>query len=105
MKPKIKRSVVWSDKAKASLKDIYDYIRKDSIQSAKKVKAEILLASKQLGEHPDQFQLDEFYPNNSGNVRRFFRWSYRIVYEVHDNHIAILLILHTSREPINIKNI
>jgi len=79
------RNVIWSDLAKQSLKEYYDYIRIDSHAAAKKVKDEIISATKQLSDHPEKFQLDEFYPNNPGNIRRFYKWSYRIVYEVRED--------------------
>ncbi|MCB0496309.1 MAG: type II toxin-antitoxin system RelE/ParE family toxin [Cyclobacteriaceae bacterium] len=32
-------------------------------------------------------------------MRRFFKWSYRIIYEVNDTTIDILNVIHTSQEP------
>lgn len=97
----ISRKIVWSNLAKQSLKEYYDYIRKDSLAAAIKVKKEIISATKQLEGNPEKFQLDEFYPNNPGNIRRFYKWSYRIIYEVNKDSIDILNIVHTSREPSN----
>lgn len=94
-----KKKVIWSDRAKASLKEHYDYIKKDSVPAAKKVKSELIHASKNLSSNPEKYQLDEYYPDNPGNVRRFFRWSYRIVYQVNEQTIDILNVLHTSQEP------
>lgn len=71
--------IIWTDKAKLSLKEIYDYLKLDSVPVAKRVKAEIIAASNKLVLHPEKYQTDEFYPNNPGNIRRFFKWSYRIV--------------------------
>ncbi|NVJ46902.1 MAG: type II toxin-antitoxin system RelE/ParE family toxin, partial [Cytophagia bacterium] len=34
-----------------------------------------------------------------GNIRRLFRWSYRIVYQVNETTINILNVIHTSQEP------
>lgn len=94
-----KKKVVWSDRGKASLKEHYDYIKQESLPAAKRVKLEIINASKTLSSHPEKYQLDEYFPNNPGNVRRFFRWSYRIVYQVNEQTIDILNVLHTSQEP------
>jgi len=94
------RKVVWSDKAKLSLKEHYDHIKKDSVVAANRVKIEIIEATKQLNPFPEKHQLDEYYPNNPGNIRRFFRWSYRIVYEANEDSIDILNVLHTSQEPL-----
>jgi plasmid stabilization system protein ParE len=64
------RRVVWSDRAKLSLKEHYNHIKKDSEMAAKRVKSEIIEATKQLNPYPEKYQLDEYYPNNSGNIRR-----------------------------------
>ena len=95
----VKKKVIWSDRAKRSLKYHHDYIKKDSIIAAKKVSKEIIQASKSLNLNPEKYQLDEYYPNNPGNIRRYFRWSYRIVYQVNEKTIDILNVIHTSQEP------
>lgn len=83
-----------------SLKYYHDFIKKDSPFAAAKVKKEIINASKSLAIDPEKHQLDEFFPNNPGNVRRFFRWSYRIVYQVNSDSIDILNVIHTSQNPV-----
>ena len=65
-----KKKVIWSYNAQDSLKGYYDHIKQD-----------------------------EYYPNNSGNIRKFFRWSYRIIYQVNEDTIDILNVLHSSQEP------
>ena len=94
-----KRRVIWSHQAKLSLKAHYEYIKQDSVSAARRVKAEIINASKELASYSEKYQLDEFYPNNPGNIRRFFRWSYRIIYQVNEREIAILNVVHSSQEP------
>jgi plasmid stabilization system protein ParE len=94
-----KKKVIWSELAKLSLKTHHDYIKKDSAAAAKRVKSEIVKASKDLSLHPEKYQVDEYYPSNPGNIRRFFRWSYRIVYQINEENIAILNVIHTSQEP------
>jgi plasmid stabilization system protein ParE len=93
------RKVIWSEKAKSSLKKHCDHIKKDSKTAAKIVRKELINASKTLNNHPEKYQVDEFYPSNSGNIRRFFRWSYRIIYQINENTIDILNVLHASQEP------
>jgi plasmid stabilization system protein ParE len=74
-----KKKVIWSDKAKESLKVHYDQIKEDSVPAAKEVKSEIIRVSKSLNTFPEKYQLDEYYSNNPGNIRGFFRWSDRII--------------------------
>ena len=93
------RKVIWSEKAKNSLKEHYERIAIDSKSAAKTVKAEIFKAVKEIPPYAEKYQLDEYYPNNPGNIRRLFRWSYRIVYQVNEATIDILNVIHTSQEP------
>ena len=98
---KRKKKVVWSPKASDSLQWHYNHIAKDSVTAARNVKKEIIDASKELNQFPEKFAIDEYYPNNPGNIRRFFRWSYRIIYQVGQETIDILNVVHTSQEPTN----
>lgn len=93
------KKVVWTTKAKDSLKTHCQYIAEDSPSAAKKVKREIVLTTKALSYTPNLFQLDEYYPNNAGDIRRFFRWNYRVVYQVRENEVVILNVYHTSVHP------
>ncbi len=95
-----KKKIVWSNQAKQSLKEHYNHIKKESVPAAKKVREKIIEDSKSLVLNPEKSQADEYYPNNSGNIRRYFKWSYRIIYEVNEKTIDILNIIHTSQEPI-----
>lgn len=93
------RKVIWSQKARSSLKEHYGKIAIDSKSAAKRVKEEIFKAAKEIPPYAEKYQLDEYYPNNPGNIRRLFRWSYRIVYQVNESTIDILNVIHTSQEP------
>lgn len=85
--------------------DLFDeycaIIEKDSPTASKKVRTEIIRAARALAAHPEKYQLDELRDEHSKNVRRFFRWSYKIVYEVLETDVVILNIYHTSRDLIN----
>lgn len=93
------KKVEWTQRAKDALDHYCNRIAQDSPTNAKKVRKEIVWASKMLSENPSLFQLDEYYPQNSGNIRRFFKWSYRIVYQVTDDKVIILNVYHTSSQP------
>lgn len=94
-----RKKVVWSKEAQTSLKNHHDFIKKESVKAARMVKSEIINSSKLLPEFPEKYQVDEYYPSNSGNIRRYYKWSYRIIYEVNESTIDILNVLHTSQEP------
>lgn len=93
------RKVIWSERALYALKDHHDRIALDSISAAKEVTNEILKAASQIPPYAEKYQIDEYYPNNPGNIRRLFRWNFRIVYQVNEKTIDILNVLHTSQEP------
>lgn len=95
--------VVWDDEAKASLRKIFDYIkRSESIDQAIKVKDAIKNLAKNLGFMPRKFAKDPFMEGEPGDNRFKAIWSYKIVYEVTDKEVVILDIFHTSRDPKNL---
>ena len=91
-----KRSIVWTEKASESLDAFCEYIKKDSPSAAKRVKREIILSTKQLGTNPEVYQLDEIFAGSNQNIRRFFRWSYKVVYQIYEKEVVILDVFHTS---------
>jgi len=95
----VTKNVEWSLRAKASLDHYCSIIAEDSPISAMKVRREIVLSSKELSTNPYLYQVDEYYKDNPGNIRRYFRWSYRVVYQVLEDKIVVLEIYHTSSTP------
>ena len=93
------KKVVWTTRARASLDCYCDIIAEDSASNAKKVKREIVLTSKKLAKTPYLYQLDEYYLDNPGNIRRFFKWSYKVVYQVTEERVVVLEVYHTSTSP------
>ncbi len=91
-----RRSVVWTEKASESLDFFCEYIGKDSPSAAKRVKREIILTAKQLTVNPEVYQFDEIFADPVKNIRRFFRWSYKVVYQVNEKEVVILDVFHTS---------
>ena len=98
-----KRKLVWTANAESALEHIYEYIKEDSLKNARKVKDEIQKTARKLLKNPAMYQVDEYYPNNPGNLRRFFNWSYRTVYEIREEVIVILNIYHTSMDTSKIR--
>jgi plasmid stabilization system protein ParE len=52
--------VVWSKTAQKALEDHYNYIKEESVQSAEKVKIEILGITKSLSKAPTCYPLDKY---------------------------------------------
>lgn len=87
--------VVWTDKAKHSLKNIYYYIKEDSSFYAEEVKRKFIFESKKLSAFP---YLGRVVPEiDNVNIRELFIYSYRMIYEVINNEIYILTIIHSKQ--------
>ncbi len=97
------RKVVWTKSARASLDAYREYIAQDAPEASKKVKANILKTARKLATNPYLYQVDEYYPHNDGSIRRFFRWRYRVVYQVKEQEVVILNVYHTSIYPRQIR--
>ena len=62
---------VQSRSAKKQLQATFEYIQSDSIQSAKRVRDEIIDFSIKLASKPDIYPLDKYKLNNDGTYRAF----------------------------------
>lgn len=69
---------VWTEKAKAQLKQIHDYLKytKRTPQGAKNIKQDILTASRGLI-YAEQYQKDDINPN----YRRIIVRHYKLIYK------------------------
>ncbi len=88
--------VIWSESAKNDLKQIHDYISRDSKYYAKKAVQSILEKTASIELHPGSGRIVPELSDN--NVREIFQYSYRIVYEISEDDIAILAIVHAKRD-------
>jgi len=96
--------VVWQVEARSSLRKIYCYIKKqESPQQAAKVRSEIKKEGDNLGFMPHKYTMDPFLEKYRRNIRFKAIWSYKLVYEITEEHIIILDVIHTSRNPKNMK--
>lgn len=92
-----KLKVIWSNRAKAQLKSIHDYIKneKKSPQGAANVKRDILKASRNIV-FETQYQQDEI----ESEYRRIVVRHYKLLYKEKNGNILILRLFDTyqSRE-------
>ena len=100
---KKKLPVIWDDFAKQSLKEIYLYIKKDSPQSAIKVRNTISTLASSLSVFPERHQVEFLIDNKS--YRSVPLWSYKIIYRVTEKEVRIVDIFHTSRNPEDLKKL
>lgn len=92
--------VVWRKLALKQLNKAYNYIKKESLQSAKKVREEIFDKAENLKYNPEIYPLDTYRKNNDGSIRAFEVYCYRIAYQTTKSEIRILRVRHTKREPL-----
>lgn len=99
MAKKSKPEIIWNARAAAAFRELYEYISKESVVNAERVRIGITKAIDGLAIHPERFPLDRFRKNNTGNYRAFEKYSYRIAYKHTEKEIIILRIRHVKREP------
>ena len=72
--------VIWSKSAKMQLQKAFNFISRDSVQNAEKVRDEIIDRTIDLSKNPDIYPPDKYKKNNKGNYRAFEIYHYRISY-------------------------
>jgi toxin ParE1/3/4 len=88
--------VKWSVPAKMDLKQIHDYIAKDSRYYAKKVSQTIIEKSEDLVSFPERGRI---VPEiGDANVREIFVYSYCLIYEITPDGREVLGIIHGKRD-------
>lgn len=87
--------VKWSKPAKIDLKQIHDYIARDSKFYAQKVSLEIVEKSEKLKSFPE---VGRIVPETGDpNIRELLIYSYRLIYEVFPNKVEVLALIHSKR--------
>lgn len=88
--------VIWSIPAKDALKQIHDFIGKDSEFYSQKVVDDIILSTEQIENFPSSGRIVPEIMEE--NVREIFVYSYRVIYEIQEDNIYILNIVHGARD-------
>ena len=88
--------VRWSVPAKNDLKQIHDYVAKDSKYYAQNVVQEIVAKTETLTDFPE---IGRVVPEISDqNIRELIVYSHRLIYEISKTGIEILAIIHGRRD-------
>ena len=88
--------LVWSLQAIEDIESIATYISRDSEMYAISVVQKLVDAPLQLSEFPD---LGRIVPETqSPAIREIFVYSYRLMYEILEDEIHVLTIVHGKRE-------
>lgn len=92
--------VVIDDEVKQAFREAYNYIKKDSLQNAEKVKAKIFTSINTLPKNPERHPPDKYRLNNDGAYRAYEILKYRITYYIGVSVIRVIRIRHTKMNPL-----
>ena len=96
------KTVVWSNESLDDIESIAEFISRDSIHHAQRVVGEIINIVETIQTQPE---MGRVVPElNQTNIRETFIYSYRIIYEVDNNKLKILAVIHGGRLLKNIDN-
>jgi plasmid stabilization system protein ParE len=88
--------VIWSEPARADLRSIHDFIANDSKHYAKKVTQDIREKTDVLNGLP---KVGKKVPElNNDAVRELSLYSYRIIYEIKNQGVFVLAVVHKRRD-------
>jgi len=89
--------IEWSHRARADIRDLKDYIAKDSPYYARRFTERIVTSVEKLEEFP---KIGRPVPEAEGrdNVRELIYQGYRIIYLTRPERIFIVTIIHSSRD-------
>ncbi|MEJ2117615.1 MAG: type II toxin-antitoxin system RelE/ParE family toxin [Alphaproteobacteria bacterium] len=86
--------VIWTPEARQDRADIWDYIAPENPQAAARMDELFSNAAARLGRYPKL--------GRSGKIagtREFIpHESYRLVYEIHDDTVWVLALVHTAKQ-------
>ena len=87
----------WSQRARADLKSIHDYIAKDAPLNAKAVTREIVQRASTLPATP---RVGRAVPElNDPNLREVPVHSWRVIYQLRGEDLFIVTLVHRRRAP------
>lgn len=89
--------VIWTEKSKESLLDIYSYIFEKSPQNALMVFDELTILGNSLNDEKLEYSKDLIV--NDVAVRFVSIWSYKIIYERTSNEVIIIDVFGSYQSP------
>jgi toxin ParE1/3/4 len=87
--------VVWTDGARADLRELVAYIAEDNVSAARNMAARLRKQSGLLQEHPEMGRMvPEF---GDAQIRERIVAPYRLVYRLGDDVVEVLAVVHSRR--------
>ncbi len=89
------KSIIWSEESIQDIDSIAEFISRDSAHHAQRVVGEIFNIAETLLSHPE---MGRIVPElRQSDTREHFIYSYRIIYEIKEEQLHILAMIHGSR--------
>lgn len=90
--------VIWKERAKKSLQNIFLYIYKDSPENAIKFNDKLIEFGESIGYIPEKYPISRHKSYKKRNFRSAtFKKNYVFLYKIIDNKIVIFNIVHAKR--------
>ncbi len=94
--------VTWSPEAVEDLETIAEYIERDSPFYARSVVTKILEVSRNIKKFPE---IGRIVPElGDENIREKFIYSYRLVYQIKEEKILVIAVIHGKRLLENVED-
>ena len=90
------RKLIWTEPSLSDLQAIFDYICKDSEYYDSIFVSEIIDSAEKLIDFPKMGRIVPEYQQN--DIREIIVQSYRVIYQLEQNQILILTVIHGRRE-------
>ena len=89
------QTLIWSREALDDIDSIAEYISRDSLYHARQVVERLFELGESLRKYP---KIGRIVPElGDSQVRECFLYSYRLIYELKDEEIHILAVIHGKR--------
>ncbi|MFC0773989.1 type II toxin-antitoxin system RelE/ParE family toxin [Terrimonas alba] len=96
---KSQRRVVIENEAKLQLRKTYNYIKRDSLQNAEKVRSKILASIKELIKNAKRHPADKYRVHKDISYRAYEIYKYRITYQF-SNTQRVIRVRHSKMNPL-----
>lgn len=100
-----KYQVIVSRTARASLRSLVEYIKKDSPLAARKVREALIALAESLSSNPERYSPEPLLAHKSENYRSASKWDYKLIYKIKNARVIVLDIIHTKQSPSRIQDI
>jgi toxin ParE1/3/4 len=92
----VEREIIWSDFAIRDIREIYHFIKSDSVFYADRILDEIVTKSETLSTLPMRGRITPEFENPA--IREIFVKQYRLIYQIEEKRIVIQGVVHMARD-------